>query len=527
VKGHRLLCPSLVSPEGPPSLPSRVVDVGGSDAQDVRLVETDHKGGYWACLSHCWGGERPLISTRETLSEHKEGISWASLPATFKDAVIVARALGIQYLWIDSLCILQDDPDDWQVESARMAEIYHKSVLTIAGSISAGPHEGIFRRADAAHMDHPMENSPNSENLGRIRTRTQLKHSAHELPLLKRGWVHQERLLSPRVLHFTQNEMVWECMQRLTCECQSLGLAELSALSWLASKDRFHPYSMQLADWKFRRGPAIWHAVITDYSRMALTEQKDIFPAISGLAKVVRKATGWEYAAGLWRQNLIVDLVWETDEPHLVCRCVPWRAPTFSWASIVSKNPQEDRSSINYRNMEFLRGGLENNTNGRRVTHLYAQVLTTTCTPITSGDMTGNLASGHVVLHGTLIKATLYSTVPHQKWIITANGKSPCPDNRVSLDFDIDCGLDQSIEVYCLRLIGAKWARSSKWDQDEYLVYLVLRRKCRASAEASADEVEVRMFERIGLLVNQRGEVQLEDESEGSDVMHDTSVKIV
>lgn len=521
------MCPRLVSPGGPPELPSRVVDVGEFDSQDVRLVETDHKGGYWACLSHCWGGEEPLITTRETLSKHKEGILWAELPATFKDAVIVARALGFQYLWIDSLCIIQKDQDDWQVESARMAEIYHNAVLTIAGSVSAGPHEGIFRHVDATHIDQPMQGNPNSENLGKIRTRRKLMHSAQELPLLKRAWVHQERLLSPRVLHFTRNELIWECMERLTCECQGLGLAELSSQSWLASKDQFHPFSMQLVDWKLRRGPAIWHAVVTDYSRMSLTKQEDIFPAISGLAKYVSKATGWEYVAGLWKDNLILDLVWMTDEPHLVCRREPWRAPTFSWASIVSKDLEDDRGSVNYRNMDYLRSGLEGGENPRRTTYFYTEVLTTSCTPTPNGEMTSSLVSGNIILRGTLIKATLTSTVPHHNWTITAVGKNPCPDNIVSLDFDIDCGQNQNAEVYCLRLVGTKRNVTLKFEEEEYLVYLVLRQDDHASAETSANEVEVRTFERIGLLINNRGEIQLEDESEASTVMHDTVVKIV
>jgi hypothetical protein len=70
---------------------------------------------------------------------------------------------------------------------------------------------------------------------------------------------------------------------------------------------------------------------------MALSKPEDIFPAISGLAKSVQKATGWEYIAGLWKEQLMLDLVWSTHDSKMATRCVPWRAPSFSWASVQSR----------------------------------------------------------------------------------------------------------------------------------------------------------------------------------------------
>jgi hypothetical protein len=139
VKSHKIMCPQLVTPDGPPKLPHRVLDVTISDENSVRLVETQGKVGYWACLSHCWGEKQPLKTTRDpdTLSQHQIAIPWDTLPKTFQDAIFVTRALGIQYLWIDSLCIIQDDSVDWQFQSAQMADIYRNSILTIAGSASS------------------------------------------------------------------------------------------------------------------------------------------------------------------------------------------------------------------------------------------------------------------------------------------------------------------------------------------------------------------------------------------------------
>lgn len=106
MKTHKTLCPQLVRPSGPPKLPLRVLEVGPKDAETVRLVETHDKVGYWACLSHCWGGAQPIQTTRDpdTLSQHLVSIQFEDLPKTFREAIIVARRFGVEYLWIDSLC---------------------------------------------------------------------------------------------------------------------------------------------------------------------------------------------------------------------------------------------------------------------------------------------------------------------------------------------------------------------------------------------------------------------------------------
>jgi hypothetical protein len=528
VKGHSSLCPPLVTSQGPPQLPFRVLDVSPSDSQSVRLLETEGKVGYWACLSHCWGGKQPLITTKETLSDHKKNVPWDTLPKTFQDAVVVARAMGIQYLWIDSLCIVQDDEEDWHTQSAQMADIYQNSVLTIAGSASSGAHQGIFRKSDPAYTDSPISDTLGHTTFEKVRSRKPLVHNAAELPLLSRGWVHQERLLSPRFLHFSHNELVWECMERLTCECGRLDLAD-SSRAWLAPKDRFHPYSLQVVDWMKRRGPSVWHAVVSDYSRMALTRPEDIFPATSGLAKSVIKTTNWEYVAGLWKENIIMDLVWYTSNPSLASRCVPWRAPTFSWASIISRAHHGKRNTINFGYMDILRQGLEGRTDHRRTTDLYATLVEASCIPV-GNDLTGRLKSGYIVLRGNLVKATLCKTAPDNKWHITAIEKPPYSHSLFSMDSNIDhepaSEQTASEGVYCLRLIGT--TKHVEFEDEEFLVYLVLRPvQLKPAKPATSPEPETQTFERIGLLANHRGEIQLEDESEPENVLRDVRVKIV
>jgi len=176
VMKHGALCPAIFTPAGPPKLPLRVIDIVARESQDVRLVETDGQVGHYACLSHCWGDKQPLRTTLDpdTLSLYKKGIRWGSLPRTFQEAIIVARPFDFQFLWIDSLCILQDDIQDWRVQSALMAEIYRNAVVTIAGSASSGAYQGLFRTADTEHIDVPLQPKTGVEEKGKLRSRKAL-----------------------------------------------------------------------------------------------------------------------------------------------------------------------------------------------------------------------------------------------------------------------------------------------------------------------------------------------------------------
>lgn len=117
------------------TLPTRVIDVGSPDGRtEPRLYETSGEPGDYIALSHCWGGAQPLRTTKETICSLKTCIPWAELPNTFQDAIKVTRGLGIRYLWIDSLCIIQDDAQDWEREAANMAVIFEAAYLTIAAT---------------------------------------------------------------------------------------------------------------------------------------------------------------------------------------------------------------------------------------------------------------------------------------------------------------------------------------------------------------------------------------------------------
>ncbi|KAK8248607.1 heterokaryon incompatibility protein-domain-containing protein [Phyllosticta capitalensis] len=282
-------------------LPTRLIDVlSAQEGGPVRLFETSRgQEGRYLCLSHSWGDPerhaRPLETKKESLKRHKEQIAWKSLPKTFQDAVSFVRLLGESYIWIDSLCIVQDCPDDWRQEASRMADIYTNSYLTLAATNSTNSTDG----------EPP--------------------------PLLQRAWVYQERVLSPRMLHFGDQELLWECKEVTTCEC-GVWVDRNSAktcprVDVLPSNVRGSRRKLQTSN--------LWHKAVEDYTSLRLTRESDRLPAIAGIAKQLQQTQGsGDYLAGLWRDSLLEDLLWKRSSMlgnNVFGRRDTSVAPSWSW----------------------------------------------------------------------------------------------------------------------------------------------------------------------------------------------------
>ncbi|KAF2452859.1 heterokaryon incompatibility protein-domain-containing protein, partial [Lineolata rhizophorae] len=132
--------------------PTRAVDVGPPDgSQPPRLYDRaagmplppEGARGYVA-LSHCWGASQPIKTEAATIAARRAGIAMDSLPKTFRHAVLATRRLGFRFVWIDSLCIVQDSKDDWERESKQMCDIYRQAAATVAAAQAAGHGEGCF-----------------------------------------------------------------------------------------------------------------------------------------------------------------------------------------------------------------------------------------------------------------------------------------------------------------------------------------------------------------------------------------------
>jgi hypothetical protein len=307
----------------PQILPSRVLEILAP--RTVRLkITSENEAAQYTTLSYAWGKTTFIQTTSSTLLDHQNSIPWDALPKTFQDAVQVTLRLGLRYIWIDSLCIVQNDDGDWRKEGSRMASIYSRSFLTIAATKSSNPKGGCFVVSSPGCVGRTYELRDSDNVIYNIGSRDALDHTGNtgRFPLLQRAWVFQERLLSARMLHFGPEEMLWECMSCTACECSS----------WIMSRHE----DKTLPPWEPLDSPRTnpftqgWHYTIAEYSHKNLTFDTDIFPALQGVAKRVQEQRKCSYYAGLWEDSLLEDLLWNRSFPGITTQ---WRAPSWSWAS--------------------------------------------------------------------------------------------------------------------------------------------------------------------------------------------------
>jgi hypothetical protein len=177
--------------------------------------------GKYATLSHCWGKVQISHLLISNQADFERGIPVATLPVTFQQAIYMTRFLDIPYLWIDSLCIIQDSVSDWEVESAAMARVYGHALVNIAAASSADSRGGLFYTRDLAAVEPFTVYAPGSGTLAKgwyTWEDNNRWHRIGEEPLHQRGSVLQERLLSSRTIHFTKSEIVWHCLQDVGSE---------------------------------------------------------------------------------------------------------------------------------------------------------------------------------------------------------------------------------------------------------------------------------------------------------------------
>lgn len=344
-------------------LPVRVLEVSNYRA---KLVETKGKVAPYLTLSHCWGTKTVIRLVKDKLDDMKRDIPWTSLSRTFQDAIMLTWRLGFRYIWIDSLCILQDSKEDWEYHASRMAQIYSNSQLTISASGGADSSHGCFssrlqepyilQSLDSRPIFHPplwtpkeLEGKDRDGCVRRFQVTLKPRHGLYQdrrpsEPLLKRAWVFQEQILSPRIVHFASGELYFECKSHLTCECSGWSLrseshqwetrwrkahAVLLGQESTVPKNYFTPETRKkIFDFEAYR------AMIETYTELDITEELDRLPALSGVT-FGRKD---EYLAGIWKSMLIESLHWYPVSKSLrgtmARRPAKYRAPTWSWASV-------------------------------------------------------------------------------------------------------------------------------------------------------------------------------------------------
>ncbi|KAK4679738.1 hypothetical protein QC764_206790 [Podospora pseudoanserina] len=497
---------------GAPNLPARVLDVR---QLPVKLYEPrPGESKPYLCLSHCWGGSRPkCMTTSWTLETNRQEIVWNDLPTTFQHAIDVTRRLGFEYLWIDSLCIVQDSETDWQHQSAEMIFIYENSHLTLCATASEDDNGGFY--GDVPTERRPKEitvKGPDGTDYELlVRTDLSNRHlplpwgvDHHEnrrkyFPLLTRAWVFQERLLSRRLLHFTKEELLFECAELITCEChpgvgrydyrpkhsEPLDKRVLSLSEAALKAPKKKPESLEeAANLEVNATP--WGRAVECYTALSLSYPRDKLPALSGVAKQIQRRLrpDDEYLAGLWRSTLLPDLCWWSVGYQQAPQ--RWRGPSWSWVSIdgpIAMNKFRQRAKNDACSV------------------VDASVL------LAGPDAMGEVESGHVILSGTICAGRMKQGSHVDPKILRYPKSSSVYDLLLAVNGDerlmfVDCRdylYDGTVtvgqEIFCLRM-------GLYNDADEFC--LILK---RAGKVETPTINESGCYERIGYMMGYSGDL--------------------
>ncbi|KAL2060089.1 hypothetical protein VTL71DRAFT_9911 [Oculimacula yallundae] len=310
---------------GPAFTPTRLVDLSGPHPR-VRSFTREEPTVSYSTLSHCWGTTQRCVLTASELSAFHEEIPVAALPKTFEEALFVAKYAGFDFIWIDSLCIIQDSIEDWRKESSTMCDVYSNSGLNISATGAADGSGGMFYNRNQISLCQIDLQSANEEGVWFSCLAESFERiSLHAMPLMSRAWVLQERLLSPRNLHFARDQLFWECNELHACELMPQTYQPGMALRMSSFKSGHGIFEILTAAMN-------WHRVVRTYNKCKLTMPKDKLVAIGGLARAMRRDCLGDYVAGMWRGMMEYQLCWRVFA--LERRPVGYRAPSWSWASV-------------------------------------------------------------------------------------------------------------------------------------------------------------------------------------------------
>ena len=339
--------------------PTRLIDLGDKDHPDILRLDcskTRDPSLRYVVLSHRWGDANQhwrFCTYNDNIEQFKEGIDFQGLPKTFQDAVTVTRGLGIRFLWIDSLCIIQKDPEDWEAECQRMEDVFSSAYCTIAASCASGTTDGFLKPRPKRHcvaIDTQM--STKASRIYICEAIDNFRCDVEQGELSKRGWVYQERALSRRTIHFTKKQVYWECGKGARCEtltkmfkyvsfsdtalCPNLNQAELTCISRKSSfiADPDFPQSAL----RFYKGMKImfFETLYEQYSKLGFTEKTDRSMGIVGLEKRLVSTYKTQGKYGILHDFLGRSLLWQRDWSAMEQITYPddRKVPSWSWMAV-------------------------------------------------------------------------------------------------------------------------------------------------------------------------------------------------
>jgi hypothetical protein len=330
-----------------PEMPTRVLDVQEASGSDLpRLHTTFDLRAPYAALSYCWGGQQTFTTSLSTFQDRCEGMKTTELPQTIQDAIACTRKLGLRYLWIDSLCIIQDSEFDKAKEISRMAEIYTNAEITISAACAETAWSGFLSRECSIpppKLILPFRSFDGSLGSIYLEERENIPEDAKlEDPIDKRAWTLQESVLSRRLLTFTSvGQLEWKChtkhyydgtrSQRLRNLLDEYPPPSLCKFTFKQAKEgpsRFTKRSTRVVD--------EWCELMKLYSKRHISVLDDRPLAIAGIAaEFQHELDGVRYLAGMWEGHLRDMLLWRVmDTEKLGPRPLPNLAPSWSWLSV-------------------------------------------------------------------------------------------------------------------------------------------------------------------------------------------------
>ncbi|KAI5860765.1 heterokaryon incompatibility protein-domain-containing protein [Durotheca rogersii] len=317
------------------------------------------KNSSYVTLSHCWGNSDHIQLEKDSkgsIARFEEKQKVSELPQTYQDAMRVALSLGVPYIWIDSLCIIQNDKKDWENQSSLMGDIYHNACCNIAASWGADGTTGCF-------STRPSNTKPDmSTTFSVLRGGEREDYSVHNqdayrsdimhAPLNGRGWVVQERYLARRQLSFAKSQVYWECLEASASEDFPTGIpkhmqeANQEKMTWAK------PSLNSIGKIELR---SIWSRLIEFYSGCALKHSTDKTVALAGLASAMKTVTQDCYLAGLWEKDIESQLLWEANRQsqryHSNVR--DYIAPSWSWMSVNGSVEYDSRYGAQHTDPNF------------------------------------------------------------------------------------------------------------------------------------------------------------------------------
>lgn len=317
-------------------MPTRLIKI--STRQGRRILQLTEQHGEqvpYAALSYCWGGEQIVQTTAQSIFRHRTRINFQDLPQTIKDAVVVTEGLGLEYLWVDALCIIQDDENDKACEIDLMGHVYENAQVTIAASRAERAQEGFLQDlipygCNKQDWVFKMNYRDLAGQVSPVVIAPKLFRPPVDY-LSERAWAFQERLLSRRILEYSAACVHWTCQSHSDCDrrggkCSAYELKKNSEIS---------------RGLLYRNGavnPERWHTFLDEFSKRSLTLPGDRLPAIGGIAERFGLQSEDRYLAGNWKSHLPSGLLWIVDtyeKGSSQPQPSAYVAPSWSWASTI------------------------------------------------------------------------------------------------------------------------------------------------------------------------------------------------